>query len=205
MKSLMQHWKEGLSYLFSDENLISFYTFFTVILAECVYLRSVYANSIVMPFVIIFLGYIVNILVCAWLKGNWEGTRLEVVFTIIYCIVFIMLFIIGCFINMKVSIIMTAIPLMATAIAIWIREKFCNILAQIVVVGIPIVAFAVSIFSFSTFQVAIKAIILVIYALCVPFIPYIEDNTAALNIFEMAFDVTWNKELEEYLKKFSKH
>lgn len=205
MKSLMQHWKEGLSYLFSDENLISFYTFFTVILAECVYLRSVYANSIVMPFVIIFLGYILNILVCAWLKGNWEGTRLEVVFTIIYCIVFIMLFIIGCFINMKVSIIMTAIPLMVTAIAIGIREKFCNILAQIVVVGIPIIAFAVSIFSFSTFQVAIKAIILVIYTLCVPFIPYIEDNTAALNIFELAFDVTWNKELEEYLKKFSKH
>lgn len=204
MKNLINHWKEGLSYLFSDD-LISFYTFFTIIFAECVYLRIFYSNSIVIQFTIILLGYVVNIIVCAWFKGYWEVTKVEVVFTIIYSIVFITLFIIGCFINIKISIIMTIIPLIITAISIVLREGNYTVLANFIIVGGPFIAFTISILMFPTLPIILKIIIPIVYALCVPFIPYIEDETAALNIFELATNITWNKDLEDFRKKISKY
>ncbi len=204
MKNLINHWKEGLCYLFSDD-LTSFYTFFTIIFAECVYLRIFYTTPIIIPFTIILIGYVVNVIVCALFKGGWEGTRIEVVFTIIYSIVFVILFIIGCFINVKLSIIMTIIPLIVTAILIGIRESRCTLLAQFIVVGGPFIAFTISIFMLPTLPIVLKIIIPILYALCVPFISYIEDETAALNIFELAFDITWSRDLEDFRKKISKH
>ena len=104
MKNLINHWKKGLCYLFADD-LISFYTFFTIIFAECVYLRVLYSTPIIVPFTIILIGYVVNVIVCALFKSILEKPRIEAVFTVIYPIVFIILFIIGCSINVKLSIV----------------------------------------------------------------------------------------------------
>lgn len=202
MKNLINNWLSGLSYLLSDD-LISFYTFFTIIFAECVYLRIFYTASIVVPFTIILLGYIVNVIVCALFKDAFERTRIGVVFTIVYLVVFATLFIIGCFINVKIAIITTVIPLIITAIAINIRECYGTTgLAQLIVVGGPVIVFTISILMLSTLPSILKIIIPVLYVICAPFISYIEDEIAALNIFELAFDITWSRALEKLRKKF---
>ena len=134
MKNLISNWKTGLCYLFSDD-LISFYTFFTIILAEFVYLRIFCVDPIIMPFTIILTGYVINVLVCALLKGYFEGCILEVIFTAIYSIVFVILFLIGCSINVKISLIVTIIPLIVTAILINIRVNNSTLLANFIVVG----------------------------------------------------------------------
>ena len=177
MKNLVNNWKAGLVYLFTDD-LISFYAFFTIIFSECAYLRFFTTQKMEL-FTIILIGYI----------GYWEGTWLEVVFTILYSIVFVILFIIGCCINVKISIILTIIPLIITAILIKIREYSCSILAQFIVVGGPIIVF-ISITMKPPLPIVLKIIILILYLICVPFISYIEDRTAACNIFELAFDIS---------------
>ena len=187
MKNLVNNWKAGLVYLFTDD-LISFYSFFTIIFSECAYLRF-FTNQKMELFTIILIGYIVNVIVCAFFKGYWEGTWLEVVFTSLYSIVFVILFIIGCCINVKISIILTIIPLIITAILIKIREYSCSILAQFIVVGGPIIVF-ISITMKPPLPIVLKIIILILYLICVPFISYIEDRTAACNIFELAFDIS---------------
>lgn len=40
-----------------------------------------------------------------------------------------------------------------------------------------------------------------LYLFFSPLIAYFEDDSAASNIFELAYDVTWSKEYEEYCKK----
>ena len=167
MKNLVNNWKTGLVYLFTDD-LISFYSFFTIIFSECAYLRF-FTNQKMELFTIILIGYIVNVIVCAFFKGYWEGTWLEVVFTILYSIVFVILFIIGCCINVKISIILTIIPLIITAILIKIREYSCSILAQFIVVGGPIIVF-ISITMKPPLPIVLKIIILILYLICVPFI-----------------------------------
>ena len=120
MKNLIENWNNGLHYLITDD-LISFYTFFTIILAECSYLLGFYEFADAIPITIILLGYMLNVIVFARLKGNAEGTKLELVFSILYVTVFVTLFVIGCFFNLAISITTTAILFGVTALWIVIR------------------------------------------------------------------------------------
>ena len=95
--------------------------------------------------------------------------------------------------------------LIITAIFIDIREQSCTLLAQLIVVGIPFIALITSISMLPTLPIAYKIIIPILYALCIPFIPYIEDVTATCNIFELAFDITWDIKLKDFCKKILKH
>ena len=149
MKKLKSIWKEGLAYLRGDE-LISFYTFFTIIFAECAFLRVFYESSIIIPFTIIFIGYIVNITLCAWLKGLSEGTKLEILFVVLYIVAFILLFVVGCFINIKISIIMTVIPIIVTAICLGL---IYSRLGRLVAILVPFIAFTVSIIMLPTLPI----------------------------------------------------
>ena len=90
MKKLIVEWKRGVGCFFGD-NLISFYTFFTLIFAECVYLWVFYEKNLAITFIAILLGYVLDVIVCAWYKGSHEGTIIEVVFTIIYDVTFVVL------------------------------------------------------------------------------------------------------------------
>ena len=60
MKKLIENWNNGLHYLITDD-LISFYTFFTIILAECSYLLSFHEFADAIPITIILLGYLLGL------------------------------------------------------------------------------------------------------------------------------------------------
>lgn len=227
MKKLIENWMSGLSYLIFDDH-ISFYTFFTVILAECSYLWAFHEIAVAIPITVMLFGYIINLIVFARLKGNNEGTRKEKVFSILYVVVFVTLFVIGCFFNWVISIITTAILLGVTAFWIGIRmhqdtlyltkdsfkitylinklfgDKIFWILSQIIVIGGPFVVFVIFCANISFLPIVLKVIIPLLYLSFSPLIAYFEDDSAACNVFELAYEITWSKEYEEYLKKFEK-
>lgn len=227
MVDLIESWIDGLGYLIADD-LISFYTFFTVILAECSYLWGFHEVSIAIPFTIILLGYMINVIVFAFLKGRSEGTKLEKLFSILYVIVFVMLFIIGCIFNWCICIITTVIPLAITALWIAIRNiqdtfiripkispksdhlisvfnKFFYVTSQIIIIGGPFVIFTIFFAKLTFIPILLKVIIPALYLVICPFIAYFEDASATCNVFGLAYNVTWSKELEEYHKKLEEN
>lgn len=205
MKNLIENWMNGLSYLIADDH-ISFYTFFTVVLTECAYLWAFHESAIAIPITVILLGYILNVIVFSQLKGNVEGTKLEKVFSILYVLVFVTLFVIGCIFNWAIIVITTAILLGVTALWIVIRNlqgtsKIFWILSQIIIIGGPFVVFVIFCAKISFLPIALKVAIPLLYIILSPLIAYFEDDSAACNIFELAYDITWSKEYEEDCKK----
>ena len=218
IENWLENWMDGLSCLITDD-LISFYAFFTVILAECSYLLAFYEFAVAIQITVILLGYMLNVIVFARLKGNAETITLAKVYSILYVTVFVTLFIIGCFFNWAINIITTTILLVVTALWIVIRDQqdsvfcyttlenkssinkinylinklFCNIifylLSQIMVIGAPFVVFVIFFSKISFLPIALKVIIPLLYLLFSPFIAYFEDYSAALNIFELAYEV----------------
>lgn len=228
MKNLIGNWLEGLSYLINDD-LISFYTFFTVIFAECSYLWAFHESTVAIPITVILLGYMLNVIIFACLKGFTEGTKLEKVFSILYVSVFVTLFVIGCFFNWAISTITTVILLGVTALGIIIKNytntstfiyfpkvkpkivclisfvnKFLYVASQIIIIGGPFVVFWIFFVKISFLPIALKVIIPLLYLIFSPLIAFFEDNSATCNIFELAYDITYNGEYEKYRKKFEK-
>ena len=228
MKKLIENWNNGLHYLITDD-LISFYTFFTIILAECSYLLSFHEFADAIPITIILLGYMLNVIVFSRLKGNAEGTKLELVFSILYVTVFVTLFVIGCFFNLAISITTTAILFGVTALWIVIRNnqdtfyylpdglpkitylinnlfgnKIFWILSQIVIIGGPFIVFVIFCTKIPFLPIVLKVIIPLLYLSLSPLIANYEDDSAALNVFELAYDITWSKEYEDYCKRIEK-
>lgn len=197
MKNLIGNWLDGLSYLINDD-IISFYTFFTVIFAECSYLWAFHESTVAIPITVILLGYMLNVIIFACLKGFTEGTKLEKVFSILYVSVFVTLFVIGCFFNWAISTITTVILLGVTALGIIIK----NYTNTIIIIGEPFVVFWIFFVKISFLPIALKVIIPLLYLIFSPLIAFFEDNSATCNIFELAYDITWNKEYEKYRKKF---
>lgn len=198
-KNYFNTWKEGFSYLLSDD-LISFYSFFTIIFAECIYLKVFCSNSsVAIPLIIVLLSYIVNIIVSSWLIGNYEFTDKVKKYSIIYLIVFVLLFIIGCFINIKLNVIITIIPLAFTKLATIIRD-FQDIeyivlpdlitinlliISEIIVVVIPFFTLILSIVNIPMLPIWLKVTLPLLYFVFMPFISYLEDVLASKNIFEL--------------------
>lgn len=214
MKDLFESWKDGVSILIEDD-LISFYTFFTLILAEIFYFFAFQPLSVAKPLAIIFFGYMLNVIICAIVKGNFEGTKLELICSIMYVITFVVLFIIGCIINWKITLICTIILFTITALWIAIRDhqdsvyaykgqttreklalkinslfrnKVFWIVSQIIVIGAPLVVFIVMFANISFIPIALKIIIPVLYLVIAPYIAYFEDASACCTIFELAYE-----------------
>ena len=223
LEEACEMWGDGLSFLITDD-LISFYTFFTVIFAECAYLWAFYEEAVAIQFTVILLGYVLNVIVGAVLKSWHEGERKEVYCAILYVLIFAVLFAIGCFFNVLLSITMTAIPFVITLIWINVRvfqdtifvgynskivtllsNLFANkafwLFSQIVVLGGPFIAFAVCLAQIPTLATIWKIVIPIVYAICIPFIAYFEDDMATCNIFELVYDISWSKEQEEHEKR----
>lgn len=210
MKKLIGEWKRGVEYFFQDE-LISFYTFFTLIFAECAYLWAFSEETWAFCLTVVLLGYVFNVIVCAWLKGASEGTKLEAAFTFYYSFAFVMMFAAGCLFNAKMTIILTVIPFSITALWIGIRgfqvcvfcgfpkpvmliiklfrNKIFNICMHILVIAVPFVAFTICLVQIPKLDVAWKIIIPIVYAFCIPLIALYEDCSAGLNIFELAYEI----------------
>lgn len=211
MKKLIGEWKRGVGFFFQEE-LISFYTFFTVIFAECAYLWAFHEETWAFCLTVMLLGYVFNVIVCAWLKGVSEGTKLEAAFTFYYSFAFVMMFAAGCLFNAKMTIILTAIPFGITALWIGIREfqvcafygfskpvmlikkvfnnKIFNVCMHILIVGVPLGAFAICFAQIPKLDVVWKIIIPIVYAFCIPLFALYEDSSAGLNIFELAYEIS---------------
>lgn len=218
MRDILETWQEGISYLLGDD-LISFYTFFTVIFAECAYLWAFEITSTAIWLTIVLLAHVVNVMVFSWLKGFYEGMKQEVLVSRFYIINFAVLVIIGCIINFWLNIMLTAIAVVITFWWIVIRDfqdscyvgynriitmisklfynKIFWIFSQIVVIGLPFVAFAWFLALIPTLPLLFKVIIPTLYFIFIPFISCIEDEFAACNIFEIAYEITWDETFEE--------
>ena len=127
MEKLISKWKQGWRLLYSDDP-ISFYTFFTIIFAECSYLWNFQPIFVSVPFNAILIGYVINVLLSTLSKELFRGTKKEVVFTVVYLLTFVILFTMGCFVNIFINIIITAIPFGITALWIRFREYQRNML-----------------------------------------------------------------------------
>lgn len=201
MENLIGMWRGGFSSLFSDDS-ISFYTFFTVIFAECFYLRSFYLTFIATAFNIILLGYVINVIMFAWIKRCISSPNKDEIVASLYSTIFALLFIIGCIINFWTCIAMTAIPLINTFLCnkvryiqdeCWFRKRFtfAYYLSQVIIVGVPIIAFVICALITPTIPIFLKVIIPIIYVFTIPFIVLIEDKIGRYNIFDIAFRIKY--------------
>ena len=134
MKSLVECWLTGIEYLITDD-LISFYAFFTTILAEIAFIwASAFENAF--AFSVILMLCILNVIVCSFYKGEYEGCKQERLVARIYVIIFAIMFLIGLFIKPLVAIILFAIPIAVTALWVGIRSfqdsVFCGKFPKIV-------------------------------------------------------------------------
>lgn len=222
MKDLLSKWLFWWEYLLKDD-VISFYAYITTALAEIAFLWGFFPE-IAVPFTILLSLSIVNIIMCSYLEGVFEGIKLEVIISRVYVAIFGILFIIGFFFDWLANIILFAIPLIISFLWVLMREfqaygvfyektptlklfiknffktKVFWIITEIFVVGVPFGLLSAGIF-FAGLPIWIKILVPVIYAICIPIIPYIEDAFATKSVFGLAYDHTWSKEYEEFYKK----
>ena len=83
MKKIINEWKYGLAFLF-DDDLISFYTFSTIVLSEITFLWAFMPISQALPFTFILSGYILNVIISAFIQGMWETTIIKNIFSYLY-------------------------------------------------------------------------------------------------------------------------
>lgn len=192
MKGLLQKWKMGISYLCADD-LISFYVFFTIIFAECAYVRSSCPEDVANMFTIILLGYVGNVLLCSWGKGVCEIKEGQLAMSICYVMLTVGLFVLGCIIDVKMNIALFAVPVVVTAVCVLLRyfygsmsNKMLEDILQVATVIVPWMVFMVTITLIPEIPTAAQVLILAAHMICAPFMAYLEDNLACQNIFELA-------------------
>ncbi len=205
MKGLIKKYAWAVDLLIKDETN-TFYSFFTVIIAECIYLWNRHYSS-AKYFTIISIAYILNVIICALLEVRYEGEKQGAIASSIYGIVFIALIIIGCFINIPISIALVAIPIVFTLLISargWLLQEIADshiglgIFLNCLIVYLPCILFAFSVLKYMEMDLIWKITIIMLYVLVAPLICYFEDETAALTIFELATDP---KETYEILKQ----
>lgn len=195
MQRIINKWKFGLEALLFDD-LISYYTFFTILFTECFYLFAFHNLGVAIKLSAVLIGYVVTVLIAARLKSSIDLASL------VYLIMFLALLVVGCFINWKLCIILTLTPLIITSIFITLREiqdgcdvfeneifnKIVEGILILMIVGIPFVLFTVFFCMISEIPYILKIIFPIEYLIICPFISAIEDDWAACNIFELLFE-----------------
>lgn len=211
MKKIFKPLIDGVVLLWM-EDIISFYTFITVALAESVWLYGFTPVKLAIPLIIILLISIVNIVINACIIGEFEGTIIEKISSLTYVVVFGVLFVTACFVDVLIGGMVVIIPLLITAAFIEIRKIqnkasltnnnriykilnnniICTLTQTIVLLG-PILTLVISIFIIPTFTLWLKITLAILGIICAPLLVYIEDNAAAMDIFEIGF-IIWEKE-----------
>lgn len=198
MKKIVDAWIDHALQLVNDD-LNSYYTYFTIVFAEIAFLWGVFPKLAV-PFSYILLASVLNIFVSLYLKCCYKNTKHKNICSIAYVIVFVIIFVIGICFSFVASLILFAIPLLITALLVKIRkvqnhniisvifggarEFVFWLLAQIVAVVLPIAMLTVGIFS-TSLAIWLKISILVIYVIVVPFISCFGETFTMYNIFEL--------------------
>lgn len=224
LKDFFEEWLSGVKFITEGE-LTTFYTYFSIVISEIICLWVAF-HEIALPFTILGILSMLNILICADLKGRYECTKTEWIIARIYASVFLGIFVVGFFFNWLANIVLFSLPFILTGLLSFLNEftdtivigeqseiekKIFNIMenpvigriARVLVIVLPFFVFTLSIFS-THLAVASKFIIIVGYALLVPVYAYLEDELAACNIFEIVTWVTWSKEYEQAEKELER-
>lgn len=210
MKKMFKPFIDGVI-LFWVEDMLSFYTFITLAFAECVYAYIYQPVKICVPLIIILMLCIINLIISAHIIGECEGTVLEKIFSIAYVIIFAMLFIAACFVDILVGGMAILFPLGITILFMEIRKiqtvarmanedvlskilnnKVVLLLSRILIMAGPILTLIVLIALIPRMGFCLKVILIIISVLCAPFWVYIEDGTAAKDIFELGLETTYD-------------
>lgn len=227
MGILVDTYLDGISYLLGDD-LISFHSFFTVILAECAYLWvSPHANALGLT--IVLLAFILNVLFFGALRGWFTDTRKEPLVAKLYIISTCAIFVVGLLIGKLDFIPLGVIPFLFTYFAVILRNqqdsdlfgdgwspwqkavnKFIHILpiwilSQFLVIGAPLITLAIFVIKIPGLSMTLKIIVVILYIVLSPFLAFLEDNLATQNIFEMAFEILWSEEFEKSNEEFFKN
>lgn len=216
---MIEKWLDGLEYLLTDD-LIDFYAFFTTIFAEIAFLWAFFPEN-ALAITIILLVCIANVVICAYLKGACvsfciKGKRYGLadiskpIWSIVYCIVFLIAIIAALIIN-GIGAVLIMIPIAVAGIWIKLREwhnttfigevfkisaaiseflykhKIICIIYQVFIILIPFATFTVFL-AFTSIGLILKIIIPIVYLLVSPFIAYIEDELLGETIFEIPLD-----------------
>jgi len=215
MKKIAEAWITGWGYLLGDE-LISFNAYFTIIFAEVAYLFT-YQPHLALPFTTLFAFCIANVCICSYVKGFWEGTKIELITSRIYVINFVLIFILGCLFHFKGNIILMFLPFLVTGVCVFFREndpfwgigyhfaqkknplskllcilcKIASPILQLLVVFGPSLIFAFLLFK-TTLPLHLIITILTLLFISMPFFAQMEDDFSACTIFEIAYDVYYN-------------
>ena len=206
MKNLLKPWTWGIEYILYDD-LISYYAFFSAILAEITFLWA-FQYDFAKIFTILLSICIVNVIFAAWSYGH-DGNLPERVTHLIFCGVFVVAFVIGCFYSILASIALFVIPF--AFVPLWmfingflisipcgyseehIRVKIFKLFnAQKIVYGLvqfvkvvgPVIIIAIFLFQ-TPIALGLKIALPLFYLFLAPAIAYMEDSLATLNIFEL--------------------
>lgn len=219
-------WFEGLTYTITDD-LISFYTYFTLVFAEIAYLWA-FIPGIALPFTGLFILCILTIIICSYIKSEVEGGRPELFVSRIYTFLFLVFFVVGMFIDWKANLILFLLPLGITYLFTKIRMlqqtlvfvadinklvvkvamsllRFFNkrtvwYISQVVILGVPMVLFIWALWQTGLTESA-KLFVSIGYVFLSPLLAFMEDSLAAQNIFELGYEIVWSKEYEQEMKK----
>ena len=132
MNKLSKKWEFGSYALICDDH-ISYYTFFTIVLAACSYVWVYQKIEVAIPLTLIMLGYIANVIITAWLKGTGilELAKFSIVLSILYVVAFIFLFVLIFKIDKTFAIAFNVILFVGTGIAMLISLVVAVIVAVV--------------------------------------------------------------------------
>ena len=214
MKKLFKPQIDGIILLWMEDTL-SFYTFINLTLAECVWLYGFADIKIAKSLIVILLLGISNLIINSYVVDEFEGTVIGKVASLLYLVVFAILFIIACLIDVLIGGMLFIIPLAITGIFLEVRKiqttaslektnKICtllnnntvSLLTQIMVLIGPVLTLTISIVMIPNLTTWIKTILIIATIAFAPALAYIEDNMAAMDIFEIAY-VIWDKDEKE--------
>lgn len=202
-------WLEDWDVLFTDD-LISYYSFFTVIFAEIAYLWAFTDIKNLINITMILFCYIANVIGYAYIRCISHGF-IEKISHYLYVGSFVFLFIIGCLFNWLVMVVTTVIAFGITALWIQIREhqsceyvyfegiskvtykinrlfrnKYVWVISQAIVVGGPFILFTIFLVCIPGLPIYLKIGLPILHIILSPLFAFIEDEFAPGNVFELA-------------------
>lgn len=215
----MKKWMNGFVDLVYKD-LIAFYSYFLLVLSELVCLWVFFPKNTATPFTWLIALYSLNILVAAYNNGRYDNEKKEMIFMLGHAAISVILVIIGIVLNFRMSIKVFFLPLVVTALCVFIRmlqmsdtvfdeksrtimqikkffeNKLVWVISQILIIGVPFGMFAWSIFQIK-FHIVFKLLLIVAYIILIPAIVYLEDVVDIGSIFDIASETIEEEDDEE--------
>lgn len=223
MGSWLDDYSDGIAGFFTGY-AISYYAYLSIVLSEIFYIwRFLPENAMI--FTILLIANCVVIGIFGALKRIFVFTKGERVVTRVYWIPLAIIFAIGCFVNFLQNLVLYFLPVIFTAIWVFLRDiqnmRFAESDSKILVIVTeffsnclmwPILLAFVSftplvILTYVTnlvFQSRLLTFFIPFaFAMVLPFITWFEENYVNENIFEIGYEIVYTKRVENLLKELN--